>query len=169
MARYVFWKDKLPKRLVMKYEHPKEPGEGERLPDFVHVTGYEHFRLDVPKPCGYVVCVEPPGEHVLDVKTDICERCGKTKRAIVMWWPDVCTPRSWWACDPLGHWLPLTGNGYHVEEEGDRSITVKGMIENRGPYSPYWRGTLELGRWCGEAVADPDREPAPEEPDADAG
>jgi hypothetical protein len=119
-----FTKPKISARLKTKYSKPPPPN-GERLPDFVHVTGDEYFRLDKPKPYGYVKCV----------------------------WTDG-TP-SWWACDPLGHWMPFTVQGYEVFEHEDGTITVSGVIENRGPYQPWWRGTITRGLWEGEAVSDP--------------
>lgn len=164
-------------RLIAKYQgRPRAENEGERLPDFVHVTGYEYFRLDQPKPRCYVKCVGPPGAHVWPSPTDRvvlgeppgrCARCGMdlTLGAISgpvgTDWSKACVPVSWWACDPLGHWLMLRGD---VFEDEDGTITVNGVVENRGPYQPWWRGTITRGVWVGQAVSDP--APEPDEGDA---
>lgn len=180
-----FSKPKISARLKAKYSKPPPPN-GERLPDFVHATGNEYFRLDKPKPYAYVKCVGPThadhewrfiDPHSGQVADDRCARCGITREAYGKTTPfpspaigqgypyetiseaqprtDGCTPISWWACDPLGHWIPLTGVGHDVFEDEGGTITVSGVIENRGPYSPWWRGTITRGLWMGEAVSDP--------------
>lgn len=147
MAKMPRWKQALPKRLLLKYEPPKKPGEGERLPDFVHLTGSEYFRLDKPKPGAYVKCVGPVAEehHWHDA---VCVACGieyADAGPHFAGHPE-CTPVSWWYCDPMGHWGRL-GSDLPVLEHEDGSITVQGTIENVGPYEGAWCGTLERGVW----------------------
>lgn len=117
-------------RLIAKYNKPKDSDEGERLPDFVHYTGNEHFRLDQAKPRAYVKCVGP-------------------ERVSGQGWVIDC-PVSWWYCDPLGHWGTLATAD--VVEHEDGTISVRGTINNHGPYEPWWRGTLLRGVWSGHAI-----------------
>lgn len=154
------WKQALPKRLLLKYEPVKKPGEGERLPDFVHATESDYFRLDVPKPGAYVKCVALAHErHVFDTSEPRedeykvllpirCERCGIASKDAGPCFVGhaECVPVSWWYCDPLGHWGRL-GADLPVLEHEDGTISVQGTIENVGPYEGAWCGTLERGVW----------------------
>lgn len=67
-------------RVIAKYQKPADPNAGERLPDFVHVTGNEYFRLDQMPLRSYVKCVAVGGGV------------------------------SWWAKDPLGHVIVWEGS-----------------------------------------------------------
>lgn len=135
-------------RVIAKYQKPKAEGEGERQPDFVHVTGNEYFRLDVPKPRAYVKCVGPQqdGHDWPDDMGGACVRCGGARDSLV----GECVPVSWWYCDPLGHWGRLATAV--VVEHADSTISVAGTINNHGPYEPWWRGTLLKGVWDGKAI-----------------
>lgn len=147
MGRMPKWKEALPKRLLMKYEPVRKPGEGMRLPDFVHETGHEFFRLDKPMPGGYVKCIGPESDHEYDDLRSICPRCGLTAQAITaLSTLPPCREVTWWFCDPLGHWGRLGGD-LPVTEHEDGTITVRGTIENAGPYVDVWCGTLERGVW----------------------
>lgn len=155
MAYEARWLKNLRKRaprLVAKYQKPKVKGEGERLPDFVHVTGYESFRLDVPKPGAYVKCVGPSqdGHDWPEDMASACARCGVARDSLV----GECSPVSWWLCDPHGHWLACSQKGYEVFEHEDGTITVSEMVENPGPYDDVYTGMLRRGIWSppGEAA-----------------
>lgn len=138
-------------RVIAKHQKPRGENEGLRLPDFVHATGNEYFRLDEPKPGGYVKCVGTAGAHEMDMATDTCKLCGWTTQEIVeVAGADTCYPVSWWICDPIGHWSTLPVG--RVQEHEDGSITVTGVIDNEGPYHPHWRGTLTRGEWEGIGV-----------------
>lgn len=137
----------IPAALKKKYAEPKMP-QGPRLPDFVHETDSDYFRLDKPKPGCYVKCVGVKrDEHYWDFETDMCPRCGTTKRDMMnVDLNSPCQPISWWACDPDGHWLTIPTD--RVTEEPDGTISVKGIIENRTPGVPVpWTGTLKGGLW----------------------
>lgn len=162
-------------RLIAKYQRPPDSDVGERLPDFLHATGNEYFRLDVAKPRAYVRCVGLAGRgvHVWDPLTDACARCGRTRAqymasspfpapAMAVGYPmervsdaqppsDQCVPVTWWYCDPLGHWGMLAAP--MVAEHMDGTISVRGTINNHGPYEPWWRGTLLSGVWSGHVIS----------------
>lgn len=133
-------------RLIALYTRPRAVGEGERLADFVHVTGNEYFRLDQPKPGAYVRCVGPvraghdfPAEWVS--APPVCLVCGESAQVESA----ECVPVSWWYCDPLGHWgifrRPVT---LHA----DGTISVAGTIVNDTPgVEVGYRGTLTHGVW----------------------
>lgn len=117
-------------RVIAKYKKPKAEGTGERLPDCVGALGF--FRLDTAANRSYVKCIAEGG--------------GVT----------------WWYRDPLGHWA-VTGAahlrpdgepcaGCRAVEEDDGTLTIRGEINNYGPYETWWRGTLLKGVWEGKAI-----------------
>lgn len=155
MAGEPFWMKELRRlpggaRVIAKYKRPENPDAGERLMDFIHVTGDEYFRLDVPKPRCYVKCIGPVAER----HDFVVARCVSCRVSIADAGPtfaghDECCPVAWWYCDPLGHWGRLDGSD--VTEQADGSITT-GLIDNHGTYDVWWRGTITNGVWAGDIL-----------------